>query len=156
MIRATPATPTRRRLIAMGLGAPVALALAPLPAWATPEAMAEAVAAFTEGRAVTEGRVTLSIPLLVENGNTVPLSVSVDSPMTEEDHVETIALFNEQNPLPDVARFRFTPQSGRAAVETRIRLNGSQAVHALARLSDGSLWSARTQVIVTAPACAES
>jgi sulfur-oxidizing protein SoxY len=125
------------------------------PARATPETMQGALDAFTGGASVREGRVTLKIPLLVENGNSVPLSVSVESPMTPEDHVEEIAIFNELNPLPDTARFHLTPRAGLAAVETRIRLNGSQTVHAVARMNDGSHWSTTTNVIVTAPACRE-
>jgi sulfur-oxidizing protein SoxY len=151
---ADPAPSSRRRFLAIGLGGPLALALVS-PARATPEAMWEAIDAFTGGAEPIDGRVALEIPLLVENGNAVPLSVSVESPMTEEDHVTTVAIFNELNPLPDVARFHFTPRSGRAAAETRIRLSASQSVHAIARMRDGSLWSASADVIVTAPACRE-
>lgn len=146
--------PTRRAAIALVIAAPLALRLS--PAAATPETMHAAIDAFTGGTAPTPGRVTLEVPLLVENGNAVPLKVSVDSPMTAEDFVEEVAIFNERNPLPDVIRFRFTPLSGRAAAETRIRLSGTQNVHAVARMSDGSFWSATADVIVTAPACAES
>ncbi|MCW1934607.1 SoxY-related AACIE arm protein [Pararhodobacter zhoushanensis] len=146
-------TLTRRTTLATLLGGPLVLRFG--PARATPETMQTAIDGFTGGAEITEGRVTLRIPLLVENGNSVPLTVSVDSPMTPEDHVEQIAIFNEINPLPDTARFHLTPRSGLAMVETRIRLNGSQTVHAVARLSDGSFWSAATEVIVTAPACRE-
>lgn len=145
--------PSRRTFLAMGLAGPLALRMA--PAGATPESMQAAIDDFTGGAAVTEGRVELKIPLLVENGNSVPLTVRVDSPMTEADHVTEVAVFNEVNPLPDTVRFRFTPMSGRAEAQTRIRLNGSQNVHAIARMSDGSLWRAMTDVIVTAPACRE-
>lgn len=148
------ARPTRRTVMALALAGPLALRLS--PAAATPESMRAALDAFTGGAPVTEGRVTLDVPLLVENGNAVPLKVSVESPMTGDNYVEEVAIFNERNPLPDVIRFRFTPRSGRAAAETRIRLSGTQNVHAIARMSDGSLWSAVTDVIVTAPACAES
>jgi sulfur-oxidizing protein SoxY len=144
---------TRRTAMTTFLALPLVLRMA--PARATPETMQAALVAFTGGAPVTPGRVTLKIPLLVENGNSVPLSVSVDSPMTADDHVAEIAIFNELNPLPDTARFHLGPRSGLAAVETRIRLNGSQTVHAVARMNDGSFWSAATDVIVTAPACRE-
>jgi sulfur-oxidizing protein SoxY len=144
---------SRRTAMSTLLALPLALRMA--PARATPDTMQAALDAFTGGAPVTPGRVTLKIPLLVENGNSVPLSVSVDSPMTADDHVAEIAIFNELNPLPDTARFHLGPRSGLAAVETRIRLNGSQTVHAVARLNDGSFWSAETDVIVTAPACRE-
>ncbi len=144
---------TRRTAMTTFLALPLVLRMA--PARATPDTMQAALDAFTGSAPVTPGRVTLKIPLLVENGNSVPLSVSVDSPMTADDHVAEIAIFNELNPLPDTARFHLGPRSGLAAVETRIRLNGSQTVHAVARMNDGSFWSAATDVIVTAPACRE-
>lgn len=145
--------PSRRQLLRLGLAAPLALHL--MPAAATPETMQAAIADFTGGAPVTPGRLTLKIPLLVENGNSVPLDVSAESPMTPEDHVEEIAIFNEINPIPEIAMFQFTPRSGSARAQTRIRLNGTQHVHAIARMSDGSHWSASTNVIVTAPACRE-
>jgi sulfur-oxidizing protein SoxY len=144
---------TRRNAMTTFLALPLILRMA--PARATPETMQAALDAFTGGAPITPGRVTLKIPLLVENGNSVPLDVSVDSPMSAEDHVVEIAIFNELNPLPDTARFHLGHRSGLAAVETRIRLSGSQTVHAVARMNDGSFWSAATDVIVTAPACRE-
>ncbi len=144
---------TRRRALALTAAAPLILRLR--PAGATPEAMQAAIDAFTGGAELVEGGVTLKVPLLVENGNAVPLTVAVESPMTEEDHVPEIAIFNEANPLPEVVVFHFTPWSGRAEAQTRIRLSASQNVHAVARMSDGSYRRAVTDVIVTAPACAE-
>lgn len=144
---------TRRHAILMTLATPLALQLR--SAMATPETMHAAIDAFTGGADVTEGGVELKIPALVENGNSVPLSVSAESPMTPDDYVEEIAIFNEINPLPDTVRFRFNPRSGRAAAQTRIRLNGSQHVTAIARRSDGSFLLAQVNVIVTAPACRE-
>jgi sulfur-oxidizing protein SoxY len=145
---------SRRSVLCMGLAAPLLLRMR--PAGATPEAMQAAIDEFTGGAEVQEGRVTLDIPMLVQNGNAVPLTVSVESPMTDDDFVETIAIFNEVNPLPNTVRFHFNPASGRAQTQTRIRLNGDQHVHAVARMSDGSHWTTNTNVIVTAPACRES
>ena len=102
-----------------------------------------------------EGRITLDVPPLVENGNAVPLTVKVDSPMTEADHVKAIHIFNEKNPQPNVASFWLGPRAGRAAVSTRIRLADSQTVVALCQMSDGSWWSGGVQVIVTLAACTE-
>lgn len=147
-------TTPHRRLVLAGL-ASLPLMLRMTPAHATPEAMAIAIDAFTGGAPLLEGGVTLTIPMLVENGNSVPVSVEVDSPMTAEDHVTDIAVFNELNPYPDTVRFKLTPALGKARVQTRIRLNETQPVHAVARLSDGSYRTARVNVIVTAPACRE-
>jgi sulfur-oxidizing protein SoxY len=146
--------PSRRGVLAAGaalivLGRPSAGA-------ATPESMAAVLRQFTQGGAVQEGRVRLDLPPLVENGNSVPVTVAVESPMTEADHVRRIALFNQKNPQPDVARFTLGPRAGRAAVSTRIRLADTQTVVAVAELSDGSYWSARADVIVTLAACVES
>ncbi len=147
---------SRRDALALGLATPLMLALRPAPTTASPETMNAAIAAFTGGAAPTEGRVLLDIPVLVENGNSVPMTVAVDSPMTPEDHVAEIAVFNERNPLPEVVHFRLTPALGRARLQTRIRLGDTQKITAIARMSDGSFWSAAMTVIVTAPACLES
>ena len=102
-----------------------------------------------------EGRVLLEIAELVENGNAVPVTVSVASPMTVADHVVALALFNERNPQRDVARFRLSARAGRAEVSTRIRLATSQRLVALARMSDGSVWQQSVDVVVTLAACIE-
>lgn len=133
----------------------LASALAVEPARATPAAMLEAIRKVVGAAPVTPGRVTLELPPLVENGNTVPLAVSVESPMTEADHVRAIHVFTEKNPQPDVAGFRLGPRAGRASVATRIRLADTQTVVAIAELSDGSFWSARASVVVTLAACLE-
>src|SRR5687768_4400730 len=111
------------------------------PAAARPS-LEEAVRAFTGGAAPRPGRVTLDIPPLVENGNAVGVTVAVESPMTEAEHVRRIALINQKNPQADVAVFHLGPRAGRARVSTRIRLATSQTVVALAELSDGSFWLA--------------
>jgi sulfur-oxidizing protein SoxY len=117
--------------------------------------MDEAIHSLLGDAKVTPGKVKIELPPIVENGNTVSLTVSVDSPMTEAQHVTGIHLFNEKNPQPYIAAFHLGPRAGKAAVSTRIRLADSQRVIAIARLSDGSFWSASTDVIVTLAACAE-
>lgn len=141
---------TRRLLLA----APALLLLAPT-ARATPERLADAVRGFTGGVPVQPGRVVMDISPLVENGNTVPLSVLVDSPMTAADHVRAVAVFNERNPQPHVITVHLGPRAGRALLSTHIRLATSQTLLAVAALSDGSFWSDSTQVVVTLAACVE-
>jgi sulfur-oxidizing protein SoxY len=145
--------PSRRVVIAGGAGL-LAIVAAPA-ARATPKEMAEAIESFTKGAPVTEGRVRLDLPPLVENGNAVPLAVGVDSPMTAADHVSAIAVFNEKNPQPHIATVLLGPRAGRAGFATRIRLADSQHVVAVARMSDGSFWSASAEVVVTLAACLE-
>jgi sulfur-oxidizing protein SoxY len=146
--------PTRREVLATGAG--VASILAVRPAAATPAEMEAAVRAFTEGAGTRRGRVRLDLPPLVDNGNSVGLTVTVESPMTREDFVRRIGVFNEKNPQPNVVTFHLTPRSGRASVSTRIRLADSQTVTAIAELSDGTFWSDRADVVVTLAACLES
>ncbi len=145
--------PTRRAVLAAG-GSLLALATVD-PAWATPDSMAAAIKEFGRGTAIKPGRVTLTVPPLVENGNAVPLTIKVDSPMSEADHVRRIAVFNERNPQPNVAIFELSPRAGRAQIATRIRLGDSQTIAAVAEMSDGSMWSGTAELVVTLPACIE-
>ncbi len=150
---AMPHVVRRRSLLAAGVAAGALFVVR--PASATPEVLREAVATFTGGVAPRAGRVRLEIAELVENGNTVPVTVSVQSPMSEADHVRRIALFNELNPEPGVAVFHLSPRNGRAQVATRMRLATTQQVLAVAHMSDGSFWQATMEVIVTLAACVE-
>jgi sulfur-oxidizing protein SoxY len=135
--------------------AAVALVSVTDPAGATPATMQAAVDAVVGSGRVTPGRLTLELPPLVENGNTVPLVVSVESPMTPAEHVKAIHVFTEKNPQPEVVSFRLGPRAGRARVATRIRLADTQTVLAVAELSDGSFWSGSAAVVVTLAACLE-
>lgn len=107
------------------------------------------------GETINTGRVHLVAPALAENGNSVPLEVRVESPMTPADHVAEIRIFAEKNPVPLVATFRLSAASGRAHVTTRIRYGDSQTITAVARMSDGTLWSGTAKTIVTLAACVE-
>jgi len=147
------ASPTRRLILLAAAG--FGLTSLAAPADATSAAMEEAIRALVGEAAINRGKVKLELPPIVENGNTVPLTVSVESPMTEADHVASIHIFNQKNPQPYVAAFHLGPRAGRAAVSTRIRLADSQRVMAIARLGDGSFWSDSADVIVTLAACAE-
>ena len=126
------------------------------PAQADAAELAAAIRAFAGDAPVRVGRVRLDVAPLVENGNTVPVTVSVDSPLTAADHVRSIALFNERNPQREVAVFTLGPRAGRAVVSARIRLATSQQLVAVAKLSDGSCWSHTVDVVVTLAACVES
>ena len=125
------------------------------PAAATPAEMQAAVGKLTGEAKVNPGRVKLDIPPLVENGNSIQCTVTVESPMTPSDHVKAIHVFNEKNPQPNVIGVRLGPRAGRAKFVTRIRLAGTQKLTAIAELSDGSFWSDRVEVVVTTGACVE-
>jgi len=117
--------------------------------------MQEAIRRIVGEAALQRGRVTLDLPQLVENGNVVPLTVAVDSPMTETDHVKAIHIVNEKNPQPLVISVTLGPRAGRAKMSTRIKLADSQLIVALAEMSDGSFWSGTADVVVTLAACIE-
>lgn len=143
--------PSRRTAI-MGFGA--TLIAAPRRASATMDEMIEAIENALGGGEIKEGRVLLDIPPIVENGNSVPLGIKVDSPMTVADHVTAIHVFSPANPLPNVSRFKLGPRCGKAEINTTIRLATTQAVHVVAVMSDGSLWLGVTrEVEVTTAAC---
>jgi sulfur-oxidizing protein SoxY len=152
-------TMTRRRVIVAGGSVAAGFALVTIPgvapARATSAAMQAAIRKVVGQAAVREGRVALDLPPLVENGNAVPMTVAVESPMTGADHVKAIHIFNEKNPQPHVISFHFGSRAGRARVATRIRLADTQRITAIAQMSDGSFWSASMDVIVTLAACLE-
>jgi sulfur-oxidizing protein SoxY len=148
--------PARRRFISALAG------LVAAPLWPACTARAQAdpfeplVRKITGGAAVTPGRVTVDTPRLADNGHSVPLKVSVASPMTASDHVRSITLLSERNPRPVMATYHLGPRAGRAEVATRVRLNGSQRVLVVAQLSDGSYWSGSAEVEVTESACLDA
>ena len=149
---------TRRQFMSLagGLTAAGALPIVTLhPLQATPAMLNAAIRNIVGEAQIRTGKVKLDIPPLVENGNTVPMTVSVASPMTIDDHVKSIHVFNEKNPQPNIGNFYFTPSSGRAQVSTRIRLADTQKVVAIARLSDDSFWQVAADVVVTLAACTE-
>jgi len=115
----------------------------------------EALRKVVGGARVRTGRVKLQLPPLIDNGNSVALSVAVESPMTAADHVRAIHVFTQRNPLPDVVSVHLGPRAGRAGISTRVRLADTQTVTAIAQMSDGSFWSDSAEVVVTLSACLE-
>ena len=149
---------SRRQFLTLAGGAAV-MGAVPIvtvrPAEATPAMLASAIRNVVGAAMVQTGKVKIDVPPLVENGNTVPMTISVTSPMTADDHVKSIHVFNEKNPQPNIGNFYLGPRAGRAQVSTRIRLADSQKIVAIARLSDGSYWSTSVDVVVTLAACTE-
>jgi len=149
---------TRRQFIGLA-GSAAVLGAVPMvalrPAEATPATLATAIRNVVGTAVVKTGKVKLDIPPLVENGNTVPMTVSVANPMSPDDYVKSIHVFNEKNPQSNIGNFYLGPRAGRAQISTRIRLADSQKIVAIARLSDDSWWSATVDVVVTLAACTE-
>ena len=149
---------TRRQFLGLA-GSAAMLGAVPIvtlrPSEATPAMMAAAIRNVVGAAEVRTGKVKLDVPPLVENGNTVPMTVSVSNPMTADDYVKSIHVFNEKNPQPNIGNFYLGPQAGRAQVSTRIRLADSQKIVAIAQLSDGSFWQTSVDVVVTLAACTD-
>ena len=145
--------PERRSFISVLAGLAAAPLLPARAARAESDPFDELVRKVTGGAPVRPGRVVIDTPRLADNGHSVPFKISVESPMTAADHVRSITLLSGRNPRPLMATFHLGPKSGRAVVATRVRLNGTQRVLAVARLSDGSCWSGSVEVEVTESAC---
>ena len=133
-------------------GAVVAGGVAWTPASATPETAKELLGKLAKGEA-KPGKVSLKAPEIAENGNTVPVTIAVESPMSDRDHVKAVHIVSDGNPQPGIASFAFTPASGKAEVQLRMRMAQTQNILAVAEMSDGSLWSAVREVKVTIGGC---
>lgn len=144
----------RRQALVLGVSAMTVAVLgtSSQPALAKNDA-AEAIKKFTGGKTPTEGKVKLDLPEIAENGNTVPMTVTVESPMTEQSHVTDVLIVADENPRSGVATFHFSPASGVAEANTRIRLAATQDVIAVAKMNDGSFYIASKQVKVTIGGC---
>jgi len=108
------------------------------------------------GRPITDGAsaMTVEMPLIAEDGGSVPISVEVKSPMTPEHHVKAIYILSEKNLRPLNVKINLTPAAGQAYVATNLRLADSGPVRAVAEMSDGSLLMVARDVRVTVAGCA--
>ena len=154
MTSRNPSPAVTRREILTGA---IAITLVPRAALAAAnDDVAAAIHRVTGGAPMTEGRVKVELPPLAENGNSVSMTVSVDSPMSASDRVTSIHVFSEKNPIVDVVKIYLSPRAGHARVTTSIRLATTQTITAIAAMSDGSFWSGTAEVIVTLAACTEA
>ncbi len=149
----TQLTITRRQVVLTSAG--LATSILMRPALAQTDELAAALSSYAAGQKITPGKVKLDIAELVDNGNVVPITVSVDSPMTAANHVKAIAVFNEKNPQREVVKCDLGPRYGKAEVSTRIRVATTQKLVAVAQMNDGTFWSHTVEVIVTIAACIE-
>ena len=147
--------PGRRELIVCSAVCAVVSALPVAPASATPAMLEAAIREVVGESDLKKGKVTLDVPPLVENGNAVPITIIVDSPMSGTDYVKAIHVFNEKNPQPHVISIRLGPRAGKARVATRIKLADAQRVVGVAEMNDGSFWTGEANVVVTIAACVE-
>jgi sulfur-oxidizing protein SoxY len=148
-------SPSRREFLIGSAGIGLASALPLESASATPAMLEEAIRNVIGEANLQTGRITLEVPPLVENGNTVPVTIIVDSAMSKADHVKAIHVFNEKNPQPHVISITLGPRAGKARIATRIKLADTQRIVGIAEMSDGSFWTGEANVIVTIAACVE-
>jgi sulfur-oxidizing protein SoxY len=147
--------PSRREFLIGSAGIGLVSALPLESASATPAMLEEAIRNVIGEANLQTGKITLEVPPLVENGNTVPVTIIVDSPMSKADHVKAIHVFNEKNPQPHVISITLGPRAGKARLATRIKLADTQRIVGVAEMSDGSFWTGEANVIVTIAACVE-
>ena len=147
--------PSRREFLIGSAGIGMASALPLESASATPAMLEEAIRNVIGEANLQTGKITLEVPPLVENGNTVPVTIIVDSPMSKADHVKAIHVFNEKHPQPHVISITLGPRAGKASLATRIKLTDTQRIVGIAEMSDGSFWTGEANVIVTIAACVE-
>ena len=145
----------RQILLAAGKGGAVVATMTLLPGSLRAEfpTLEEAIMSVTGETSPTEGRIELTLPQIAENGNTVPIEISVDSPMSDADYVKSVHVFADGNPNPNVATYNFTPANGEAHFATRIRLAKTQNIIAVAEMSNGELYMAKSEVKVTIGGC---
>ena len=143
---------SRRQILAGSAGALATATFGAAPAQAANNAQ-DLIKAFTGGKPATEGKVKLDLPEIAENGNTVPMTVSVESPMTEQSHVTEVLIVGDGNPNGGMVTFHFSPLSGVAEANTRIRLAATQNIIAVAKMNDGSFVMGAKQVKVTIGGC---
>jgi sulfur-oxidizing protein SoxY len=146
---------SRRGVLLTASGVALGAAVPRRAAASTPGQLEAAVRSVAGNAKVQKGKVELDLPPLVENGNAVPMTVTVDSPMTTDNYVKAIHVFNEKNPQPNVITVRLGARAGKAHVSTRVRLADTQKVIAIAEMSDGTFWSDTVEVVVTLAACLE-
>jgi len=146
---------TRRQIVgaAAAAAAVTVVPLGSLPALAAQEDMQAEIKKLVGGASVKPGRVKVSIPELTENGNSTPITIIVESPMTDANHVRAVHIFSEKNPVSYIARLGIGPWAGKAQVSTSIRVADSQTFTVVAEMSDGTFWSGQGATEVTAPAC---
>jgi sulfur-oxidizing protein SoxY len=144
---------SKRQFMRMAGIAAVAAVIAPRLANASPAEVAAEIKKLYGDKKMESGRIKLDVPQIAENGLVVPINVEVESPMTAADHVKSVHVFAEGNPLPGVVSYKFTPEAGKAAASTRMRLAQTQDIVVVAEMSNGQLFSTRAEVKVTIGGC---
>ena len=145
--------PTRRDAIMLAAIAGLAAILAPRMSFADEKAVAAEIAKLYGDKKMDSGKIKLDVPEIAENGLVVPVNVDVESPMTDVDYVKAVHIFADGNPLPGVVTYRFTPACGKASASTRMRLAQTQNIVCVAEMSNGTLYTTKSNIKVTIGGC---
>jgi sulfur-oxidizing protein SoxY len=144
---------SRRKAMVGATAAALAALLAPRMSMANEASVAEEIKKLYGDKKMLDGKIKLDLPQIAENGLVVPVTIEIDSPMTEADHVKTVHVFADGNPLPGIVTYTFSPACGKAAAATRMRLAQTQNVVCIAEMSNGTLHMAKAEVKVTIGGC---
>ncbi len=147
------AEPTRRDAMTLAAIAGLTAILAPRMAFADEKAVAAEITKLYGDKKLDSGKIKLDVPEIAENGLVVPVNVEIESPMTDADYVKTVHVFADGNPLPGVVTYRFTPACGKASASTRMRLAQTQNIVCVAEMSNGSLYTTKSNIKVTIGGC---
>ena len=147
------AAQTRRETLIAGMASFAAAAIAPSLALADAAAVEAEIKKLYGDKKVEAGKIKLDVPQIAENGLVVPINIEVESPMTAADHVKSVHVFADGNPLPGIVSYTFTPASGRAAASARMRLAQTQNIICVAEMADGKIFTAKSEVKVTIGGC---
>ncbi len=101
---------------------------------------------------VGDEALVLDTPVRAEDAAVVPVAMRAKLPHTASSYVEKLYLVIDNNPSPISAIFSFTPNSGRADVETRVRIDEYTFVRAIAETNDGRLLM-RTRFVKASGGC---
>lgn len=146
-------TKTRREVLALAGVAGLAALIAPRISVADEQAVAAEIKKLYGDKKLESGKIKLDVPEIAENGLVVPVTVDIESPMTEQDYVKAVHVFADGNPLPGIVSYKFTPACGKASASTRMRLAQTQNVVCIAEMSNGNLHMAKANVKVTIGGC---
>ena len=150
---AIAASASRRDTLRLAAASAAALVVAPRLACADVKAVEAEIRKLYADRKIETGRIKLDVPQIAENGLVVPINLEVESPMTDTDYVKSVHVYADGNPLPGILSYTFTPACGKASAAARMRLAQTQNIVAVAEMSDGKLFTAKSEVKVTIGGC---
>ncbi len=84
--------------------------------------------------------IRLDMATRAEDASVVPIILRTIAPQKPDRYIKKMWLVIDNNPSPIGVVFNLTPDSGRADIETRVRVENSTFVRAVAEMNDGTLF----------------